>query len=117
LQPDLEASLEQRLATPEDLFEGLPDLAAADTSANTSSSMWQQLQQQQVPALQLAVNWLQDGLATGAGIADGSRSNGSQLQGVALQARAAADVLLQELETSMAAVSRTKMAAAAAARI
>jgi hypothetical protein len=110
LQPGLESSLEQRLATHEDLFEGLPDLAAADSSANTSSS-WQQPQLQQPPA---TANWLQVGLATGAS-AGGSRSNGTQLQGVALQARAAADVLLQELETSTAAMSRTKMAAAAAA--
>jgi hypothetical protein len=114
LQPELESSLEQRLASPEDLFEGLPELAAADTRGNTSS-MWQQLQQQQPPVLPAAAGQLGRQLSSAGANAGRSRSEGGQHKAVALQARAAADVLLRELETNMAAVARTKMAAAAAA--
>jgi hypothetical protein len=83
LQPDLEASLEQRLAHPEDLFEGLPDLAEAYTSGNTSS-MWQQLQQQRLLSLQVPANQLEGQFLLAAAVASGSRSEGQQHVGVAL---------------------------------
>jgi hypothetical protein len=108
LQPDLEASLEQRLSNPEDLFEGLSDLAQAYTSGNTSS-MWQQLQQRRLPPLPIAASQLEGQLLSpGANAGGSSRNEGQQHEGVALQARDTADVLLRELETSMARVARKK---------
>jgi hypothetical protein len=101
-QPELESSLEERLANPEDLFEGLIDLAALDTAG--SSSAWQPLQQQHQPALAALQN---------AKVVAGSSARVQPLcHAVALHSRATAGVLLQELEKSMAAAARARAAAA-----